>query len=78
MHSFDLEQFRRWYHQAGTPQLTVAQHWDAEQGVMTVTLQQSTPPTPGQPQKDPLVLPVSMALVGKDGRLGDEHLIDSE
>ena len=72
---FDLEQFRRWYHQAGTPQLTVAQHWDAEQGVMTVTLQQSTPPTPGQPQKDPLVLPVSMALVGKDGRLGDEQLI---
>jgi len=72
---FDLEQFRRWYHQAGTPQLTVAQHWDAEQGVMTVTLQQSTPPTPGQPQKDPLVLPVSMALVGEDGRLGDEQLI---
>ena len=72
---FDLEQFRRWYHQAGTPQLTVAQHWDAEQGVMTVTLQQSTPPTPGQPQKDPLVLPVSMALVGEDGRLGDEQVI---
>ena len=72
---FDLEQFRRWYHQAGTPQLTVVQHWDAEQGVMTVTLQQSTPPTPGQPQKDPLVVPVSMALVGEDGRLGDEQLI---
>ena len=61
---FDLEQFRRWYHQAGTPQLTVAQHWDAEQGVMTVTLQQSTR-RPGNRRKTLSCSPCPWRLWGK-------------
>ena len=72
---FDLEQFRAWYHQAGTPQLTVDQCWDSERGEMEVTLHQSTPITPGQPDKIPVVLPVSMALIGPEGRLNDESLV---
>ena len=72
---FDLEQFRVWYHQAGTPQLTVDQRWDAERGEMAVSLHQSTPATPGQPNKSSVVLPVSMALIGPEGRLCDERLV---
>ncbi len=74
---FDPSQFRRWYHQAGTPQLNVERHWDADRGLLTLQLRQSTPATPGQAQteKQPLVLPVSMALIGDQGRLGEESLL---
>ncbi|MGB1622855.1 MAG: aminopeptidase N, partial [Synechococcus sp.] len=72
---FDLDQFRRWYHQAGTPELSIDQRWDAERGDMIVSLQQVTPPTPGQPEKTALVVPVSMALIGPEGRLNDEQLV---
>lgn len=72
---FDLDQFRGWYHQAGTPLLSIDQRWDAERGEMVVSLQQSTAATPGQPVKTPMVLPVSMALIGSDGRLNEERLV---
>lgn len=62
----DLGQFRRWYSQAGTPQLTVSDDWDGS--TYTLTLKQQTPPTPGQPDKMPLLVPVALALLGPDGR----------
>ena len=72
---FDSDRFKRWYHQAGTPELTVERQWDAAQGQMTLHLRQTTAPTPGQDEKLPLVLPLAMALVDADGRLGDEQLV---
>ncbi len=72
---FDPEQFKRWYHQAGTPELKVQRRWDTEKGQLTLELQQSTPPTPGQAEKQPLVLPIAVALVGEQGRIGDEQLL---
>ena len=45
----DLAQFRLWYTQAGTPRLTVAEHF--EDGRYTLTFTQVTPPTPGQPEQ---------------------------
>ena len=65
----DLTQFMRWYSQAGTPQLTVASAYDANARTFTLTLTQSTAPTPGQPDKQPLVLPVALGLVGAGGDL---------
>ncbi|MBZ2188075.1 aminopeptidase N [Alcanivorax sp. JB21] len=62
----DLSQFRRWYSQAGTPQLTVQDSYDGT--TYTLTLKQSTPATPGQPEKLPLLVPVAMALLGADGQ----------
>ena len=41
-------------------------------------LHQATPPTPGQADKQPLVLPVAMALVGEQGRVGEEELLVME
>jgi aminopeptidase N len=61
----DLSRFKRWYSQAGTPRLRAAERW--EQGRYTLTLSQETPPTPGQPDKAPLVIPVAYGLIGPDG-----------
>lgn len=64
----DLTQFSRWYGQAGTPAVTSSGQYDAEQATYTLTLTQTMPPTPGQPDKLPMVIPVTTALLGKDGR----------
>ena len=52
----DLAQFKRWYSQAGTPRLTATEHWDGAP-LRASTSRQETPPTPGQPDKAPLVDP---------------------
>jgi aminopeptidase N len=64
---FDFEQFRRWYHQAGTPVLQVQRHWDGQAGVLELQIRQHTPPTPGQEQKQPLVIPLALGLVDQAG-----------
>ena len=64
----DLEQFRIWYVQAGTPTLRVARHYDASARSFELTVEQHTPPTPGQPAKRPLHMPLRTALLGRDGR----------
>jgi len=63
----DLTRFRHWYHQAGTPRITVADRWDAAANRYELTLSQETAPTPGEPTKEPLQVPVRMGLVGADG-----------
>jgi aminopeptidase N len=63
----DLEQFKTWYLQAGTPRLTVAEHYDADKQTYTLKLRQETLPTPGQPNKVPLVLPIKFGLIGPNG-----------
>ncbi|HEY6007895.1 MAG TPA: aminopeptidase N, partial [Geobacteraceae bacterium] len=64
----DLAQFRLWYGQAGTPQVTASASFAPETGSFTLTLRQTTPPTPGQPQKAPLHIPLLMGLLDHDGR----------
>lgn len=64
----DLDQFMRWYGQAGTPRLKATGEWNAAAGTYTLTLAQSTPATPGQPAGLPLVIPVAVGLIGPDGR----------
>ena len=63
----DLTQFRLWYSQSGTPVLDVAESWDAATGDYTLTIDQSCPPTPGQSDKAPLIIPIQMALVADAG-----------
>ncbi len=62
----DLSQFKRWYDQAGTPLLTVGETFS--DGALQLTISQSCPPTPGQPQKLPFHVPLLLGLVGADGR----------
>ena len=61
----DLTQFSRWYAQAGTPRLTVTDHY--ADGRYTLTFTQTTAPTPGQPHKEPQVLPIAVGLLNPNG-----------
>ena len=63
----DLDQFKTWYLQAGTPTLRVEEHYDADAQTYRLKLSQETPPTPGQPTKQPLVLPIKFGLIGPNG-----------
>ncbi len=60
-------QFMRWYSQAGTPELKVAPHYDTRGKTYRLDIAQTIPPTPGQPTKEPMVIPLALGLVGKDG-----------
>jgi len=64
----DLTRFKLWYHQAGTPEVTIADSYDASARRYTLTLSQRTPPTPDQPAKQPLVIPVAMGLLDDGGK----------
>ncbi len=64
----DLTAFRRWYSQAGTPKVHARKAWDAAAGRLTLTLRQETPPTPGQPAKQPVPIPLAAALLDAGGR----------
>ncbi|MBT0956268.1 aminopeptidase N [Alphaproteobacteria bacterium KMM 3653] len=61
----DLTQFARWYSQAGTPTVTASTQFD--EGVFSLTLKQHTAPTPGQPDKEPQVIPVAVGLLDSNG-----------
>ena len=63
-----LPQFKRWYSQAGTPRVQAKSQWDAATGTYSLTLSQSCPATPGQPAKEPFVVPVRLGLLDTDGR----------
>ena len=61
----DLAQFKRWYTDAGTPRLAVTDDW--QDSTYTLTFRQETPPTPGQPDKPPRVIPIALGLLNPNG-----------
>ena len=63
----DLSQFRRWYHQSGTPVLDVTSSFDPEGATYTLEFTQHCPDTPGQTDKKPFVIPVTLGLVDAAG-----------
>jgi aminopeptidase N len=63
----DLSQFRLWYSQAGTPVIEARGAYDADTRRYTLDLNQTLAPTPGQPEKKPMHIPVRIGLVGKSG-----------
>lgn len=64
----DLTHFSRWYAQSGTPRVSVQGHYDEAAKTYRLDFKQETPPTPGQPTKEPMVIPVVLGLVSEDGR----------
>jgi aminopeptidase N len=71
----DLSPFLAWYDQAGTPELSFSETYDAAARRYVLTLRQETKPTPGQPTKKPLPIPVAMGLLGPDGAEVAERLL---
>ena len=63
----DLSPWLAWYRQAGTPELKASFRYVAGERRFDLTLAQSTPPTPGQHDKQPLPIPVAMSLFDADG-----------
>jgi aminopeptidase N len=66
--STDLTQFMLWYSQAGTPEVVATGSYDAGAKSYRLELAQSIPPTPGQPSKQPTVIPLAVSLAGREGR----------
>jgi aminopeptidase N len=64
----DLSHFAKWYSQAGTPRVTVSASFDEAARTYRLDLRQETPPTAGQPAKEPMVLPVVLGLVAENGK----------
>jgi aminopeptidase N len=63
----DFSQFERWYSQAGTPRVKVSSDYDEATGSLTLHMEQSCPPTPGQPEKLPMHIPVAVGLLDAHG-----------
>ena len=62
-----LAQFRLWYSQAGTPELVCALRYDKTKKKAELSVEQALPPTPGQPHKKPLHIPLKLGLLGGNG-----------
>jgi aminopeptidase N len=63
----DLSSFFSWYGQSGTPQVDLSSHWDQASGVLEVALTQAIAPTPGQPDKSPVPIPLTIGLLDENG-----------
>ena len=73
----DLTQFRHWYSQSGTPKVAVETVIGHDHSV-TISLKQSSLPTPGQPSKQPFHIPFRLALFDRTtgAKIGEERLIE--
>lgn len=65
---YDLQQFRRWYKQSGTPELWIDTNYSAEAKTFDLILKQTCPSTPGQTDKKPFYIPLAMALFNQQGQ----------
>ncbi len=65
----DLKQFRLWYQQSGTPTVEAKGAYNPLDKTYALTLKQELGPTPGQPSKKPMVMPVRLGFVGANGML---------
>ncbi|XP_073042875.1 puromycin-sensitive aminopeptidase-like isoform X2 [Primulina eburnea] len=64
----DFSNFLLWYSQAGTPRLKVASSYNTQSKTYSLKFSQEVPPTPGQPVKEPMFIPVALGLLGSDGK----------
>ncbi len=65
---YDLSTFMGWYSQAGTPVVTVRREYDADNRRLTLHIGQHCPPTPGQEQKAPQLIPIVTAVLDSSGQ----------
>ena len=62
-----LPQFKRWYAQAGTPRVTARGRYDAPSRTYTLGLEQTAADSAAT-AREPSVIPLSIGLIGRDGR----------
>ncbi|XP_073119465.1 LOW QUALITY PROTEIN: puromycin-sensitive aminopeptidase [Henckelia pumila] len=64
----DMSNFLLWYSQAGTPRLKVNSAYNAQDRTFSLKFSQEVPPTPGQPLKEPMFIPVALGLLDSNGK----------
>lgn len=64
----DLQQFRLWYKQSGTPELHIKYDYKPEANTFDLIVKQTCPPTPNQLNKKSFYLPLSIALLNAEGK----------
>ncbi|MGZ3747790.1 MAG: aminopeptidase N [Pseudobdellovibrionaceae bacterium] len=69
----DFTQFKRWYSQAGTPQVIVSEKYNPATKEYHLTLAQSASPSPGQSEKNPFHIPLLMGLLNSKGKEMELH-----
>ncbi|MEM1086430.1 MAG: aminopeptidase N [Pseudomonadota bacterium] len=71
----DLSDFRRWYAQPGTPNITATEEWNEATGTLTLRLTQSNPITPNNADPKPLPMPIRAAAFAHDGTKIEEKTV---
>src|SRR5258708_24128201 len=74
--NYDLTQFMLWYRQAGTPEIVVHGSHDAGAKTYALEISQTVPPTPGQPVKEPMTIPMGLGFLGPAGKEREVALDD--
>jgi aminopeptidase N len=69
----DFSQFKRWYSQAGTPEVIVSEKYDFATKEYHLTLAQSYSSAPGQAEKKPFHIPLLMGLLDSRGKEMELH-----
>jgi aminopeptidase N len=64
----DLEQFKLWYFQSGTPIVIVERTYNPDLRQLVITFEQSTSPDRNQDIKKPLHIPVNFGIIDADGK----------
>ena len=63
----DLNQFRLWYSQAGTPELKINSSYDDKENKFTLLIEQNCRETPNQKNKEPFYIPLRLGLLNHNG-----------
>lgn len=66
--SRSLDQFKRWYSQAGTPELTVRADYDQTAQQLVLEVEQTCPPTREAAAKEPFTMPLAVGLLDEAGK----------
>ncbi len=73
---YDLRQFYRWYHQAGTPTVNVEGSYNAENKTFSLSVNQVLPSTPDNQPKEPFLIPIKVDLYNHNGQAYALHTED--
>lgn len=63
----NLQLFKRWYVQSGTPEVTVSRSYNPELKQLSITFEQSTPPDRNQSEKQPVHIPINFGIIDDKG-----------
>ena len=74
----DLKQFKRWYTQAGTPEIVCDLKYNNTKKTAELTVEQSLKPTPGQPDKEPFYIPLRVGFIQANGAEIEARLASGE